>query len=192
MDIDFQILEGIRKISNVTENIYNKLSFKNNLTSLQLKILYFLYFKKKENINIKRISKEANLTLATISKSVKNLIKKGFLKTYQIDNNKKEKYLQLTEKSDNILQTLQKEIDKIINIINKSYKNNTEKYQTIEFLINIINKLLENGYIDKVSMCNLCVFYDETRNYCKFLLKELDYKKIECSDFIYKKYAQKP
>lgn len=192
MDIDFQILEGIRKISNVTENIYNKLSFKNNLTSLQLKILYFLYFKKKENINIKRISKEANLTLATISKSVKNLIKKGFLKTYQIDNNKKEKYLQLTEKSDNILQTLQKEIDKIINIINKSYSNNTEKYQTIEFLANIINKLLENGYIDKVSMCNLCVFYDETRNYCKFLLKELDYKKIECSDFIYKKYAQKP
>lgn len=189
MDIDFQILEGIKKISNVIENIYNKLSFKNNLTSLQLKILYFLYLKKKENINIKRISKESNLTLATISKSVNNLIKKGFLKTYQIDNNKKEKYLLLTEKSNNIIKNLQTEINKIINIINISFKNNTEKYQTIEFLTNIINKLLENGYIDKVSMCNLCIFYDENKNYCKFLLRELEYKKIECSDFIQKKYA---
>jgi DNA-binding MarR family transcriptional regulator len=191
MDVDFQILEGIRKIANVIDNIYNKISFKYNLTSLQLKIIYFLYLKKRENINIKRLSIESNLTLATISKSVKNLIKKGFLEIYQIEDNKKEKYLNLTQKSLNILTKLDSEINKIIDIINKSYENNNKKFETIEILVNIINNLLNKGYITKVSMCNLCVFYEEDGNYCKFLSKRLDYKKIECPDFINKRYAKK-
>jgi DNA-binding MarR family transcriptional regulator len=191
MDVDFQILEGIRKIANVIDNIYNKISFKHNLTSLQLKIIYFLYLKKREDINIKRLSIEFNLTLATISKSVKNLIEKGFLEIYQIEDNKKEKYLNLTQKSLTILTKLDSEISKIIDIINKSCENNNKKFETIEILVNIINNLLNKGYITKVSMCNLCVFYEEDGNYCKFLSKRLDHKKIECPDFINKRYAKK-
>jgi len=191
MDIDFQILEGIRKISNVIDNIYNKISFKHNLTSLQLKIIYFLYLKKKEHINMKRLSIESNLTLATISKSVKNLINKGLLEIYKTEDNKKEKYLNLTQKSLTILTKLELEINKIIDIINKSYENNNKKIETIEILVNIINNLLNKGYLDRVSMCNLCVFYEEDKNYCKFLLKKIDYKKIECPDFINKRYVKK-
>jgi len=191
MDIDFQILEGIRKISNVIDNIYNKISFKHNLTSLQLKIIHFLYLKKKEHINMKRLSIESNLTLATISKSVKNLINKGLLEIYKTEDNKKEKYLNLTQKSLTILTKLELEINKIIDIINKSYENNNKKIETIEILVNIINNLLNKGYLDRVSMCNLCVFYEEDKNYCKFLLKKIDYKKIECPDFINKRYVKK-
>jgi hypothetical protein len=48
MDVDFQILERIRKISIILENIYNRISYKHKITSLQLKILYFVYLKKRE------------------------------------------------------------------------------------------------------------------------------------------------
>ncbi|MGC8815672.1 MAG: hypothetical protein ACP5O4_05690 [bacterium] len=40
-------------------------------------------------------------------------------------------------------------------------------------------------------MCNLCIFYESNQNYCKFLLKTLDYQKIECPDFIPKEYVKK-
>ncbi|MGC8734529.1 MAG: winged helix DNA-binding protein [bacterium] len=95
------------------------------------------------------MSNESNLTLVTISKSVKNLIKKGLLETYRINKNKKEKYVNLTEKSFKILKELDIEINKIIQIINKSLNKDLKKYQMLEALINIINNLLENGYIDK-------------------------------------------
>mgnify|MGYP001773474796 CR=1 FL=1 len=188
IDIDLQILEGIKKIYTVIENLYNRISFKYQITPLQLKILHFLYNQKNRDTNLKRLSLEMYLTSPTISKSVKNLIKKEFLKTYNTNRNQKEKYLDLTDKALPILNELEKEIKKIIKLISKIDENKLKKREIIEYFSAIIRKFLENGYINKANMCNLCIFYDDDRNYCRFLGEILEYKRIGCPDFVEKTF----
>ncbi|GIW22653.1 MAG: hypothetical protein KatS3mg068_1660 [Candidatus Sericytochromatia bacterium] len=102
MNIDENIIIALERISeafNVMMWEYNK---KQGLSFIQLKILNFLMFNSNEsNRNVSFISREFNISKASVSDSIKNLEKKEIV--FRIKNNtSKKEILNLTEKGKNI------------------------------------------------------------------------------------------
>ncbi|MCT4508225.1 MAG: MarR family transcriptional regulator [Tepidibacter sp.] len=82
---------------------FNEKGFKENYSNLNINEVHAIdYIGKTENANVTKITNHLKITKGGVTKITKKLINKEYISSYQIEENKKEKYFNLTEKGKEI------------------------------------------------------------------------------------------
>ncbi len=100
--MELTILEKFQKLYE-KQDILSKLNNDKIYSNIGYSEIHSLVaIKDLDNPNLTKLSKEMNMTLGAISKIVKKLQQKNLVEIIKKENNKKEKYLILTEKGNSI------------------------------------------------------------------------------------------
>jgi len=145
--------ELIAKLTKIFELFteFNEVSFKKSYDDLNINEVHTIDFIGKiEKVNVTKITNCLKITKGGVTKITKKLIEKGYISSYQSENNKKEKYFKLTSKGKIIFSKhieLHEQAIKKDALILSQFDNN-EKIIINEFLdalsIDFENKLKEN------------------------------------------------
>ena len=189
-DVASKIVVGLELISQVFRINLWEIQKAYKISPIQTQILIFIYYHKKDLCTITQLSKEFNLTKATISDSVRVLINKGYLHKEVDTTDTRMFYLSLTDEGFNLTE----KFDKFSNILHSSVSRLNKKETDILFnsLVSVINELQTSGTITERRMCSKCQFYsevDEETYHCSLMektLSRLDFR-LDCSEFEIKK-----
>lgn len=140
-----QILVKLTKVFELFTE-FNEISFKKTYNNLNINEVHTIDFiGKNDKINVTQINNRLKITKGGVTKITKKLIDKGYIYSYQLANNKKEKYFKLTEKGTEIfvkhIEIHKKSIENDALILNNFDDN--EKLIINEFL-DILKNDLEN------------------------------------------------
>ncbi|MGI9551681.1 MAG: MarR family winged helix-turn-helix transcriptional regulator [Aurantibacter sp.] len=183
-NIEGKIVVALERISEAFRVLLWQEGKENALSPLQLQLLIFLKFHSPEKCKVNYLSKEFNVTKATISETVRLLSKKEliFKETDPIDTRSYSIYL--TEKGNNIAA----ESSSFAGALEKPLHSFSKKQKEIFFqsLLELIEKLNKAGIVTVQRMCFSCKFYEpaERNDYCKLLKKKL-YKsdlRVDCPE----------
>lgn len=82
---------------------FNDKGFKENYSDLNINEVHAIdYIGRTENANVTKITNHLKITKGGVTKITKKLMLKKYISSYQIEENKKEKYFNLTEKGKEI------------------------------------------------------------------------------------------
>lgn len=82
---------------------FNDKGFKENYSDLNINEVHAIdYIGRTENANVTKITNHLKITKGGVTKITKKLMLKEYIRSYQIEENKKEKYFDLTEKGKEI------------------------------------------------------------------------------------------
>ncbi|MEO0269551.1 MAG: helix-turn-helix domain-containing protein [candidate division WOR-3 bacterium] len=183
-NLDFKILSGLERVSEIMKVFLRRESSKFKLSPTQVQILLSLL--SEGNLKIKNLEKITSLDKTTLSKSIKNLQKKNFIEKTQSELDRREKILKIKENKKESI----KNFSLSINLFKKVLKNFSEKEKEIilKFIFDFIDYSIDMGIISLQKMCSKCIYFKIKNNrfYCKFLNRELKIRdlKINCSDFV--------
>jgi DNA-binding MarR family transcriptional regulator len=135
-----KLIEDFRDFFNKLE-LLNRVKMQDGLKGYKSSQVHCIEFiGKNADANVTKLSAAFYMTRGAISKVTKKLIKKGFIKTYQSPENKKEIYFKLTPKGEKIYQTH----DKLHKDFQKRDKSVFDKISDKEF-----DKII--GFVQKYS-----------------------------------------
>jgi len=182
-DIDAKIIAGIERISEIMRILLWRESFKNSLNPTQIQILLSLLFKK--GLNLKEIQNFTSLDKTTLSKSIKSLEKKGFIKKTKDINDQRQKIIIISKSKKDIIDEISYWANDFKKILcNFSLK---EKSTILKFIFEFIDYSIKKGIISYQKMCSQCIYFEKRKRYfyCNFIKKNLRLidLRIECSDF---------
>ncbi len=182
-DIDAKIIAGIERISEIMRILIWRESLKNSLNPTQIRILLSLLFGK--NINLKKIEDFTSLDKTTLSKSIKSLEKRGFIRKIRSINDKRQIIIVIDKNKKDIIKEISFWANDLKNIL--SYFSLKEKSIILKFIFEFIDYSIKKGIISYQNMCSQCIYFMKKREkfYCNFLKKSLKLieLRIECSDF---------
>jgi len=182
MSINSQILEGLKLINIIIEKLYNQLSYKLNLSSLQIKIILTIYYSP-HKINLSTLAKHIGVKVSTISRAIENLRKKEIIAlTYE----GKSKIITSTEKIELIVNEIESHLKKYEQVL-ESLPQKT-KANILQTFAKLIEASYYKKYIIFSQSCIFCSFFkdiDQKTFFCKFINKKLKKEnlKINCKDF---------
>ncbi len=143
------------------------------LSPIQIQILIFIAFHKRELCNVSHLAKEFNVTKPTVSDAIKVLDKKGLILKDYSSFDSRSYSITLSELGTEIIsQTydfsnpLKKQIDSF---------SSSELESLFVTLSQLIYKLNRNGILSVQRTCYGCKFYQKNQesDYCNLLQKEL-------------------
>lgn len=179
-----KITQALERISKAFRVLLWEESKLHKISPIQIQLILFCASHKKEELTVSFFAKEFDLTKATISDSVKVLLKKGLLNK-SIDPTDTRSYtVQLTSKGKEIA-------DKTIGFstaLNQSIDmlSNENKGVFLNQLLSIIQGLNQQEVISIQRMCLTCYHYQKNENshYCNLLDKPLKNRElqIDCED----------
>jgi DNA-binding MarR family transcriptional regulator len=152
--IDKNILDGIEKICQVNKILLWDLAKEEVLSPIQIQFLDYLNDKSEELRTLTNLSEEFDLKKSTVSDSINNLIKKGFLEKMQDKNDKRVFYLNLTSKANEKIKKINQWNLTIYEKIKSVPKNDKDVISS--FFINLIKELHEEKVIKVAKMCFYC------------------------------------
>lgn len=182
-DIDAKIIAGIERISEIIRILLWRESLKNSLNPTQIKILLSLLFGK--NINLKKIENFTSLDKTTLSKSIKNLERRGFIRKIRSINDKRQIIILIDKDKKDIIEEISFWANDLKNILsNFSLK---EKSIILKFIFEFIDYSIKKEIVSYQNMCSQCIYFMKKgkKFYCNFLKKSLKLieLRIGCSDF---------
>lgn len=113
-----------------------------DLTRSQLDILRYLKNAKKDHVNQKDIEEFFHISNPTVTGLLNRLEQKGYVVRLQSPNDKRIRYIQITEKSEDIEKKIKKHISRSENIISKGLSA-ADKEQLFILLAKVKDNLLE-------------------------------------------------
>ncbi|HAO14339.1 MAG TPA: MarR family transcriptional regulator [Tenacibaculum sp.] len=186
--IDSKIIVSLERISEAFRVLLWDEGKKNSLSPIQIQILIFLLFHKKEQCKVSYLAKEFNMTKATISDSIKTLHRKELIKkesdfndtrSYTISLSKKG--LVLAKESAIFTTPLEKAIGKL---------SPHKKEIILDGLLDLISSLNKVDVITVQRMCRTCNNYSfkNSTHYCKLLELELNKTelRVDCPEHVSK------
>ncbi len=182
--IAHKITQALERISKTFRVLLWEESKKYQISPIQIQILIFCLTHKEEMLKISLLAKEFDLTKATISDSVRVLIKKEFLLKIPDTYDSRSYTIRLTQKGKDIAQktsVFTASLDESIDALPDS-----EKGLFLSNLLHIIEQLNKKSVISIQRMCLTCNHYtkDQNTHYCSFLKKSLqnDELQIDCPE----------
>ena len=185
-DLTSKLVSSLELFSQVFRINLWDLQKEHKISPIQIQILIFIHYHKKELCTVTELADEFNMTKATVSDSVRVLEKKGFLSKEKDSEDHRISYIKLTSDGKNVLEhfgsyssELYKSIDKL-----------PDQSKTIIFksFVSIISELQKNNVINERRMCSNCFYYSPSgkTNYTCNLLEEVfsqEKFRMDCPDF---------
>ncbi|APQ19264.1 MarR family winged helix-turn-helix transcriptional regulator [Maribacter hydrothermalis] len=172
-DISSKIVAGMERVSEVFKILLWEKAKLVGLSPIQIQILIFIAFHKRELCNVSHLAKEFNVTKPTVSDAIKVLDKKRLiLKDYSSSDNRSysitlsELGTEVISQTYNFSNPIKKQIDSF---------STSELESLFETLSQLIYKLNHNGILSVQRTCYGCKFYQKNQesDYCNLLQKEL-------------------
>lgn len=172
-EISSKIVAGMERISEVFKILLWEKAKLVGLSPIQIQLLIFIAFHKKELCNVSHLAKEFNVTKPTISDAIRVLDKKEMVSKDYSSTDNRSYTLQLTQlgkklvdETNNFANPLKKQIDKFD-------ANDLENlFGTLSELIYKLNSI---GILNVQRTCFGCKFYQKNNeiDYCNLLKKNL-------------------
>ncbi|MEQ9286196.1 MAG: MarR family winged helix-turn-helix transcriptional regulator [Cyclobacteriaceae bacterium] len=171
--IESKIVVALERISEAFRVLLWNESKENSLSPIQIQILVFLLFHSSEKCKVGYLANEFNMTKATISDSVKTLMKKGMVEKTQDTQDTRSFGISLTTEGKavaNKASVFASSIEKPI----ESFSGE-QKEAMLNGLLKLIHDLNNAGVITIQRMCFTCLNYryEGGEHYCKLLKTKL-------------------
>lgn len=184
-DISSKIVAGMERVSEVFKILLWEKAKLVGLSPIQIQILIFIAFHKRELCNVSHLAKEFNVTKPTVSDAIKVLDKKGMIIKDFSTSDSRSYSITLSELgTDVVSQTydfsnpLKKQIDGF---------SQSELESLFGTLSQLIYKLNRNGILSVQRTCYGCKFYEKNNenDYCNLLQKELlsEEIRLDCPEY---------
>ena len=182
--VESKIVVALERISEAFRVLLWNESRENALSPIQIQILIFLLFHSQEKCKVSYLAQEFNMTKATVSDSVKILLKKDLIEKFDDPADTRSYIIGLTptgkqtaEKSSNFAFS----IEKPLNSLSKE-----QKAAMLSGLLKLIQELNRAGVISIQRMCFSCIHHqnNDGQHYCKLLKSKLETKelRIDCPE----------
>ena len=132
------LLQDIQVLKKIIDNPLNKIAKETNLTVNEIRVILFLYENEKLDL-ASEIVEKLMISKAHVSVSVESLVKKKYIKKVQDDRNKKKFHLKLIDRSKEVIDLLDIEIEKLKNTLMRDVS-----LQDREIFINTIKTIIKN------------------------------------------------
>ena len=180
-----KVLVALERISKAFHSLLWDTAKKVGLSPIQIQILIFIGYHKKELSTISHLAKEFNLTKPTISDAVKTLEHKKLLKKSISISDKREYYISLTKQGKNIHSIVENYAEPIKNDLLDADQSDIDNLFTI--ISKVIYKLNRSGILTVQRTCYGCKFYSEKKenHYCELLKKTLldNEIRVDCPEY---------
>lgn len=182
--INQKITYGLERIAKAFRVLLWEESKLHKISPIQIQLLLFCASHKKENLKVSFLANEFNLTKATISDSIKVLIKKELLSKEINPLDSRSFMVQLTKKGNEIVEKTKG----FSSVLTQSIDSLTdfEKESLFSNILSIIYQLNQQEIISIQRMCLTCFYYEKKGNnhFCNLLkkpLKKTEFQ-IDCMD----------
>ncbi|EOZ97167.1 Transcriptional regulator, MarR family [Indibacter alkaliphilus LW1] len=183
-NIESKIVVALERISEAFRVLLWNESKENALSPIQIQILIFLLFHNQNKCKVSYLAQEFNMTKATISDSVKLLLKKGLVQKFDSPIDTRSYLIGLTnkgkqaaEKSSNFSFPIEKPLSSL---------SDDQKETILSGLLKLIHELNKAGVINLQRMCFTCSHYENTKgeHYCKLLQSRLTTEelRVDCPE----------
>ena len=182
--INQKITYGLERIAKAFRVLLWEESKLHKISPIQIQILLFCASHKKENLKVSFLANEFDLTKATVSDSIKVLIKKELLSKEINPSDSRSFTVQLTEKGNEIV----KKTKGFSSVLTQSIDtlSKLEKENLLNNILHIIHQLNQQKIISIQRMCFTCYHYEKKGNnhFCNLLNKSLEKSdlQIDCLD----------
>ena len=185
LDISSKIVAGMERISEVFKVLLWEKAKLVNLSPIQIQILIFIAYHKRELCNVSHLAKEFNVTKPTISDAVKVLAKKELIiKDFSSSDSRSYSIVlsqlgtEIVSKTDDFSNPLKKQFEGL---------STSELENLFGTLSEVIHKLHRTGILSVQRTCYGCKFYQKNQDssYCNLLEKKLTTPEIrlDCPEF---------
>ncbi len=186
--IESKIVVALERVSEAFRVLLWNESKKNALSPIQIQILIFLLFHSQEKCKVSYLAEEFNMTKATVSDSVKVLLKKGLISKSSSETDNRSYTISLSTSGKNTAQKVAS-FAKGIEMPVTSLSQN-QKEVMLDGLLQLINNLNKAGIITIQRMCFSCDYYQNVhgKHYCSLLqttLHKTDLR-IDCPEHLEK------
>ncbi|WP_440121076.1 MarR family winged helix-turn-helix transcriptional regulator [Tenacibaculum sp. Ill] len=186
--IESKIVVALERISEAFRVLLWSESKENSLSPIQIQILIFLLFHSEEKCKVSYLAEEFNMTKATISDSIRVLLKKELVQKFNNPSDTRSYIIGLTnqgkqiaEKSANFTLNIEKPLSSL---------PENQKKDILTGLLKVIYQLNQAGVITIQRMCFTCSYYQNENNehFCKLLQSKLSSKelRIDCPEHEFK------
>jgi len=183
MDVASKIVVGLERISEVFKVLLWEHAKSIGLSPIQIQILIFLAYHKKEFCNVSHLAIEFNVSKPTISDAVKVLEKKELIIKDFSSADSRSYTIQLSENG----QAVVSKTERFANPIKNHLANIDDLENLYESLSKLIYGLHTSGLLTVQRMCFACKFHEKTANghFCNLLNKPLlsNDIRLDCPEF---------
>ncbi len=187
-DVSSKIVAGLERISEVFKILLWEKAKLLGLSPIQIQILIFIAYHKRDLCNVSHLAKEFNITKPTVSDAIKVLDKKGMIVKDFSSADNRSYTMSLSDLGKNIVSETNDFANPLKTHVSSFDKTDLESlFGTLSKLIYKLNRV---GILTVQRTCYACKFYqkDKTRDYCNLLEKELLNKdiRLDCPEFMEK------
>ena len=185
-DISSKIVAGLERVSEVFKILLWEKAKMVGLSPIQIQVLIFIAFHKRNLCKVSHLAKEFNVTKPTVSDAVRILDKKGLIKKDYSSADSRSYYIGLSDSGQEIVTTTNDFSNPLKKEINGFSPSELESlFATISQLIYKLNR---NGILSVQRTCYGCKFYEKKQkgDFCNLLQKELLKKEIrlDCPEYV--------
>ncbi|MEP2446434.1 MAG: MarR family winged helix-turn-helix transcriptional regulator [Balneola sp.] len=184
-DISSKIVAGMERLSEVFKVLLWDKAKQIGLSPIQIQIMLFIAFHKRELCSVSHLAKEFNVTKPTVSDAIKVLIKKEFIEKDFSSPDSRSYYVLLTDSGKDLIGGIADFADPL--------KQQVDSFdqEELEDLFSVISELiykLNRGKILTVQRtCYGCRYYQKNKkiDYCTLLQKNLLSRdiRLDCPEF---------
>jgi len=172
-NIEGKIVVALERISEAFKVLLWQKGKENGLTPLQLQVLLFINFHAPRQCKANYLAKEFNVTKATISESIRLLLKKDLILKQVDPADTRSSFIYLTEKGKAMVQGtggFAQAIERPIHSFSEA-----QKKMLFQNLLDLIEKLNRAHIVNVQRMCTSCRFYERGSegDFCRLLEKRL-------------------
>lgn len=182
---DHKIVIALERIAEAFRVLLWEETKKTGLSPTQLQLLIYLLHHPDHTTIPSYLATEFNMTKATITDSLRMLLKKDLIEKFPDPNDARSYSIKLTKEGKSISTNATQFSNKLFASINGLPK--TTKDQLLEGLLHTIDQLNERSVISLQRMCKHCRFLENKDNghYCGFLEQPLGPTelRIDCPEF---------
>lgn len=171
--LESKIVAALERVSEAFRVLLWTESKQNSLSPIQIQILIFLLFQSREKCKVSYLAQEFNMTKATVSDSVKVLLKKGLIEKQDHPEDTRSYLIALTASGKKMAEassSFSLPIEKPLNTLTPE-----QKEVMLTSLLKLIKDLNKAGIITVPRMCYTCANYRSRSNghFCNLLNTEL-------------------
>lgn len=182
--VNQKIINGLERISKAFRVLLWEESKLYKISPIQIQLLIFCASHRKEDLKVSFLATEFDLTKATISDSIKVLLKKELLSKTANVKDSRSFTVQLTNKGKEIVE----KTSDFTTVLNESidFLSESEKGDFLKHLMQLIYQLNQKDVISTQRMCLTCFHYKKEGNnhYCNLIKKQLKNTelRIDCEE----------
>lgn len=186
-NLESKLIVTFEKMSEVIRVLLWNKAHALKISPIQLQLLIFIKYHSADKCKVGYLAREFNMTKATISDSVRVLVKKGLLAKETDSSDTRSFSLRLTKEG----ARLTDQVDNFTDDIHfPLLELSTEKKEVLlDGMMELIYKLQKKGIISLQRMCLTCRFFEDSSvngRYCKLLREKLTIQniRVDCPEYL--------